>query len=104
MPSGKRICKICGCEYPYCKTAYSVDKYRWQDVCCSPEHAAIYFHDIAVSRGEIIDDEPKAKSIDSKKKSKKAEPKVEIVEEESDDDFEIDEEEDEEEFFLDDDE
>lgn len=49
MPSGTRKCKICGCEYPYCKTV-TQDRFRYQDVACSPEHAAEYFRKIELSR------------------------------------------------------
>lgn len=49
MPSGTRKCKICGCEYPYCKTV-TQDRFRYQDVACSPEHAAEYFRQIELSR------------------------------------------------------
>lgn len=52
MPQGVRICKVCGREYPYCKTNRPVGISRWQDVCCSPEHAAIYFAKIAESRAQ----------------------------------------------------
>lgn len=54
MPKGTNICKICGIEYPYCKTV-TTDRFRWQDVACCPEHGVQYFRDIATSRGE---DEP----------------------------------------------
>jgi len=50
MPQGVRICKICGKEYPYCKTKRPAGISRWQDVACSPEHATIYFTKIAESR------------------------------------------------------
>lgn len=53
MAQGTRICKVCGKEYPYCKTERRIDLYRWQDVACGPEHAAIYFAEIAASRGEV---------------------------------------------------
>ena len=52
MAAGTRICKICGKEYPYCKTFNTTNAYRWQDVACCPEHAAIYFTKIAESRNE----------------------------------------------------
>ena len=52
MAAGTRICKICGKEYPYCKTFNATNAYRWQDVACCPEHAAIYFTKIAESRNE----------------------------------------------------
>lgn len=49
MPSGTRKCKICGCEYPYCKTI-TQNRFRYQDVACSPEHATEYFRRIELSR------------------------------------------------------
>lgn len=59
--SGTRICKICGKEYPYCKTHVDVGMFRWQDVACSPEHATLYFEAIARSRGEL----PEEKAVPS---------------------------------------
>ena len=59
MPKGIRTCKICGNEYPYCKTERPTGLFRWQDVACCPEHAAEYFEQIAIARGEKIV-EPKA--------------------------------------------
>lgn len=49
MPSGTRKCKICGCEYPYCKTV-TKNSFRYQDVACCPEHATEYFRRIELSR------------------------------------------------------
>lgn len=49
MPSGIKICKICGKEYPYCHTVTN-DKFRWQDVACCKEHAIEYFSIIEASR------------------------------------------------------
>ena len=53
MPTGTRICKICGKEYPYCKTERPAQLYRWQEVACCPQHAAQYFEAVAISRGEL---------------------------------------------------
>ena len=50
MAKGTKICKVCGKEYEYCKTNRPVDLFRWSDVACSPEHAAIYFKEIEESR------------------------------------------------------
>lgn len=52
MAAATKICKVCGKEYPYCKTANRENRFRWQDVACSPEHAATYFAQVAASRGE----------------------------------------------------
>lgn len=51
MATAKRICKVCGNEYDYCRSfSPSADIFRWNDVACSPEHAAIYFAKIEASR------------------------------------------------------
>ena len=50
MAKSTRICKVCGKEYEYCKTWNSTDKFRWQDVACSPECGAKYFARIEASR------------------------------------------------------
>lgn len=55
MPTGTRKCKICGCEYPYCKTI-TKNRFRYQDVACSPEHAAEYFRKIELSRMTDVPD------------------------------------------------
>ena len=91
---GSRVCKICGKEYPYCKTENPNNVFRYQDVACCPEHGAQYLHDVLVARGEIPADEPKKSA--PKKGGKRAEPEPE-VEVEEDYDIEEEEEEDEEE-------
>ena len=48
-----KICKICGKEYPYCKTFRPVDVFRWQDVACCEEHGSEYFAKILESRSGI---------------------------------------------------
>ena len=63
-PKGVRKCKICGIEYPYCKTNRPIGISRWQDVCCSPEHAAMYFANIEKSRSQSADAEVEGKSSD----------------------------------------
>ena len=50
MEKAIRVCKICGKEYPYCKTWRSKDIFRWQDVACCPEHAAKYFAAVEAAR------------------------------------------------------
>lgn len=57
MANGTRICKICGAEYPYCKTAYVPGAFRYQDVACCAEHGSEYLAKITASR-----EEPKAKN------------------------------------------
>lgn len=51
MPATFRKCKICGVEYPYCKTALRDDVFRYQDVACCPEHGSMYLAKILESRG-----------------------------------------------------
>lgn len=53
MATGYRVCKVCGERYEYCLTNRRDTIFRWQDVACSPEHGAIYFRQIAESRGEV---------------------------------------------------
>ena len=52
MAQGTKICKVCGAEYPYCRTERPIDRFYWQDVACCPEHGAIYFEIGARARGE----------------------------------------------------
>ena len=78
MSKGTKICKVCGKEYPYCKTHRSSDVNRYQDVACSYECGQIYFERIKKSREEPT------KAVDSddtsKKKTKKLTKKAESVE------------------------
>lgn len=52
MATGTKICKICGAEYPYCKTVFKPGVFRWSDVACSDEHGAEYLAKIIASRSE----------------------------------------------------
>lgn len=53
MATATRICKVCGKEYPYCRTERRVaGLFRWQDVACSVEHGSIYLKDVLASRNE----------------------------------------------------
>lgn len=52
MPKGIRKCKVCGCEYPYCKTNRTSGVFRYQDVACSPEHGKIYLSQVLKSRSK----------------------------------------------------
>ena len=94
MPKAIRICKICGKEYPYCKTARNSDIFRWQDVACCPEHGSEYFAKVIESR------KPKktvaAAKADAPKKDTYTEPEEDLLdlydededEDEDDEDFE----------------
>ena len=50
MPTVFRKCKVCGVEYPYCKTVVKDGIFRYQDVACCPEHGSIYLQRIIESR------------------------------------------------------
>lgn len=56
MAKGYRICRTCGKEYEYCKTFASANKFRWQDVACSPECGAKYFALVEASRSGVAED------------------------------------------------
>lgn len=56
MAKGYRICKTCGKEYEYCKTFAPANKFRWQDVACSPECGAKYFALVEASRSGVAED------------------------------------------------
>lgn len=73
MAKATRICKVCGKEYEYCKTWLSTNKFRYQDVACSPECGAKYFAKIEASRSEEKVDPKSVKAVDTvyKKQVKK---------------------------------
>lgn len=50
MAKAIRICKVCGKEYEYCKTFAPANKFRWQDVACSPECGSKYFAEVEAAR------------------------------------------------------
>ena len=54
MPTGSRKCKVCGKEYPYCKTVHNDNIFRYQDVACCPQHGSIYFAKIMKSRNGTV--------------------------------------------------
>lgn len=86
MPNGTRICKICGCEYPYCKTV-TKDRFRYQDVACCPAHGAEYFRLIELSRN------PKATATEPvKETSTLNDPPLLEDDDEFEDDFDNDDE------------
>ncbi len=81
MATATRICKVCGKEYKYCKTWLSTDKFRYQDVACSPECGSIYFANIAISRAESTVDEPSTVSTRKSKRMSKRTSKNVVAEE-----------------------
>lgn len=50
MATATKICKVCGAEYPYCKTVFKPGTFRYQDVACCSEHGSIYLSKIEDSR------------------------------------------------------
>ena len=98
MAKATRICKVCGKEYPYCKTWLSTDKFRWVDVACSQECGIKYFEMIEASRsGKKVEAEPekKVEKVEAKAAEKKAEKKsakkeAEVVEDILKDDKDLD--------------
>lgn len=58
MDNSTRVCKICGKEYPYCRTSFNNNIFRWQDVACCAEHGSEYFARVAASRAESSPKEP----------------------------------------------
>jgi len=51
MPKGVKKCKVCGCEYAYCKSMRTPGTFQYQDVACCPEHGAIYLARVLEARG-----------------------------------------------------
>lgn len=86
MAQGTRVCKICGKEYPFCKTSKPKNVFRYQDVACCLEHGAQYLEAILRSRGKLPE-ETKPEPI--------PEPEIEETEELEDEDEFEDEDEDE---------
>lgn len=76
MAKGFRVCKVCGKQYEYCKTEVPVGTNRWQDVACCIEHATEYFKEIAISRGELVEEKSKP-TVVAKKEVATVEKKVE---------------------------
>ena len=72
---GTRVCKICGKEYPYCKTERRGDIFRYQDVACCPEHGSQYFADVEAARNHVgveaavakVESKPQVKTVKSSK-------------------------------------
>lgn len=62
MAKGIKVCKICGKEYPFCKTVFKPGVFRWQDVACCEEHGSEYLARIIASRSEATDNSVSAAS------------------------------------------
>lgn len=66
MATGTKICKICGKEYPYCKTVFKPGVFRWSDVACCEEHGKEYLAKIIASRSEANKDNDAVAVVDDK--------------------------------------
>ncbi len=65
MATATKVCKVCGREYPYCKTERKVaGVFRWQDVACCAEHGNIYLERVLASRSKTMVDEDNNSKID----------------------------------------
>ena len=75
MIKGTRICKICGKEYPYCKTERGAGIFRYQDVACCVEHGTQYFAAVEAARNPVkvqaapaeVESRPQEKTVKSSK-------------------------------------
>lgn len=67
MATATKICKICGAEYPYCKTVYQPGVFRYQDVACCPEHGAEYLAQVEAARAgkQVVNEDTEENNIDS---------------------------------------
>lgn len=52
MATATKKCKVCGVEYPYCKTEYKPGVFRYQDVACCPEHGSEYLAQVEAARAK----------------------------------------------------
>ena len=104
-----RICKVCGKEYPFCRTERPKGTFVYQEVACCKEHAAEYFASIAASRNENKAEQKYDETVVIPEE-KLEEPEFdtvefvasEIIEDYDDDEFADDEEDDDDDFVEDD--
>lgn len=69
MPAVTKKCRACGKEYKACPNLGPTEnKFRWQDIACSPECGEVYFRRIAESRGIVAEETKKPRK--SRKTSK----------------------------------
>ena len=92
MAKGTRICKICGKEYPYCRTSRPGNVFRWQDVCCSEAHGQEYFARVLASRAKTETVEDEADTVENEADTVTEDTSVDVVEESVEDDVTDDEE------------
>lgn len=73
MPTGIKICKVCGKEYPYCKTVRNPNIFRYQDVACSPQCGSIYLKRVLLAREEDLKNSSETSDITIEKENEPAE-------------------------------
>lgn len=100
MATATKICKVCGAEYPYCKTEFKPGVFRYQDVACCPEHGSIYLAKVLEARTGVPqpnEEQPVKKANDT---SDNLEELINLIlsedEDDEDEDFFFEEDEDEE--------
>ena len=68
MAKAMKVCKVCGKEYPYCKTWNSSNVFRYQDVTCSVECGEIFLARVLESRSKTANlDERLNESVETSK-------------------------------------
>lgn len=69
MATAIKKCRVCGKEYPACRSLRRGDGvFRWQEVACSPECAAEYLRQINISRGIEVESPAEEPTVQPPKK------------------------------------
>ena len=72
MPTGVRKCKVCGKEYPYCRSIRAEGVFKYQDVACCPDHGEIYLARVLEARGMKKKDEADTNAVEEEAAPKAA--------------------------------
>lgn len=91
MATGTKRCKVCGKEYPYCKTASRPGIFRYQDVACCPEHGSIYLKRVMEARSN---DHIKNDESGQAENNNEEELKYLTIADDTDDEYDIEDEDD----------
>lgn len=91
MATGTKRCKVCGKEYPYCKTASRPGVFRYQDVACCPEHGSIYLKRVMEARSN---DHIKNDESGQAENNNEEELKYLTIADDTDDEYDIEDEDD----------
>lgn len=101
MAQGTRVCRVCGKEYPFCKTYNPNRIFRYQDVACCPEHGAQFLAEAMQVCGSLRPSEEEFLRLhggipeDNASEDAPSEPEIEEIEDEEEDEDEDDFEDDE---------